>query len=322
MGILGGALIPLLLLAAVIAALAVYSRRVARRVEAELPPTGRLRRIAGGTIHFTDAGAQDAPPVLLIHGLAGNLRNFHALAPLLEKDHRVIAIDRPGSGWSTREDDALARLPEQAAMIAAFIEAEGLVRPTVVGHSLGGALALALALDRPDLVGPLALLAPLTRYEPEPPPVFKGLDIASPALRRFIGAVLAVPVAERMADATLEAVFAPEPAPEDFGLAGGGFLGLRPEGFVCASADLIGAWDTIAAQSSRYGALTASGGVLFGEQDRILHPDRHGRPLKEAAPRLVFETLPDRGHMIPVTAPEDCADFIRRMEALARARVA
>ncbi len=272
--------------------------------------------VPGGAIHAVETGDPAKPPVLLIHGLAANLRNFYRLAPLLERDFRVIAIDRPGSGYSSRDDDALAALPAQARMIAAFLDAEGIERPAVVGHSLGGAVALALALDHPEKVGALALLCPLTHAEPGPPDIFKGLAVGSPWMRRLLGHTLAVPVAKRMTQASLEAVFDPEPVPADFLTEGGAALGLRPEGFIAPSADLMEGNAGIAAQSARYGSLETPGGVLFGAEDRILSPERHAGALVAAAPHLTDERLEGRGHMIPVTDPEGCAGFVRRMAAL------
>lgn len=299
----------------VLAVAALRTRSIARATAAAFPRTGRVVAVPGGSIHAVETGDPAKPPLVLIHGLAANHMCFYRLSPLLERDFHVIAIDRPGSGHSTRNDDALAALTEQARMIAAFLDAERIVRPVIVGHSLGGAVALTLALDRPDKAGALALLAPLTHPEPGPAGVFKGLAVGSPRMRRLVGHTLAVPVAKRMAQASLAAVFAPDPVPADFQTAGGGGFGLRPEGFIAPSADFMHAGVCMEELSARYGALKAPGGVLFGSEDRILSPDRHAAPLVAAAPQLVDERLAGRGHMIPVTAPEECADFIRRMAA-------
>jgi pimeloyl-ACP methyl ester carboxylesterase len=108
--------------------------------EASNPRKGKLTKVTGGSIHWMDEGT--GPAVVMIHGLGGNLQNFtYALTPELTDTFRVIAIDRPGCGWSTREGAAQATLPEQARMIAEFIATEKLGKPLVVGHSLGGAIA-------------------------------------------------------------------------------------------------------------------------------------------------------------------------------------
>ncbi|MEO1689515.1 MAG: alpha/beta hydrolase, partial [Pseudomonadota bacterium] len=113
------------------------------------------------------------------------------------------------------------------------------------------------------------------------------------------------------------AVFAPEPWPEDFLSHGGGALGLRPKGFITASADMTAVPGAIVPQVARYAEeLKTPGGVLYGAKDHVLDPKVHGEPM--AAFGLDYEALAGKGHMIPMTEPEACADFIRRMAAKAR----
>src|SRR6185369_4855368 len=137
----------ILLLALVIAGLVWFTATTARRIEAAIPPRGQFIEIDGQRIHYVDSGSSK-PAVVMIHGLGGNLLHFgYAMADKLSNDFRVILIDRPGSGYSTRSDDAQATLTAQAKTIATLIRQLGLGKPLVVGHSLGGALSLALALD-------------------------------------------------------------------------------------------------------------------------------------------------------------------------------
>ena len=298
----------------------VWSRRLAAQAEIAVPRIGTLAKVPGGAIHYTDEGPADAPVVVLIHGLSGQLQNLtYGLSAPLSSDHRVIALDRPGCGYSERDSDDLARLPEQARMIGALQDDLRVPRPPLDGHSLGGAIALAMALDRPEKTGALALLCPLTHPTEGAPAVFKPLEVRSQALRRFIGHTLAAPLAQRNGPAALAAVFAPEPWPEDFLTRGGGALGLRPKAYIAASADVTAAGDAIDAQSRRYAAeLKTPGGILYGAEDAILDPDTHGKAME--AHGLAYEALPGRGHMIPITAPDACADFIRRMAAQASAQ--
>ena len=95
--------------AAALAALAVFSHRTTRRIEALLPPSGRFIDVGGERLHVRDQGS--GPPLLLIHGLGGNLAHFDfgACAELSQR-FRVVAVDRPGSGYSPRAADAPADL--------------------------------------------------------------------------------------------------------------------------------------------------------------------------------------------------------------------
>src|SRR5260370_6189741 len=147
----------------------------------------------------------------MIHGLGGQLGNFtYSLVDRLAGEFRVVAVDRPGSGYSTRSAAAPAGLRAQAKTLAKVIRALNLGRPVIVGHSLGGAVALALALDHSDCVGGLALIAPLTQVTRTPPPGFRGLAIASPLVRRIAASPLATPASMLMSGPGLKQGFAPE----------------------------------------------------------------------------------------------------------------
>lgn len=303
-----------LAVAAVLALSAVYSRWATAKVERDHPARGKHTAVKGGAIHWTERGT--GAPLVLIHGLSGNMHNFAAMVPLLEDRFRVISIDRPGCGYSSRDSEASAALPEQARMIAEFLTAEGIERPTIVGHSLGGALALALALDHADQIGALALLAPVTQPVPEPPDVFKPLDIASYGLRKLVGSTLAVPLGQLQTRKILEATFKPEPVPDAFQERfDGGGLSLRTSGFIAASGDLTGATGSVNSLVPRLGSITTAGGILYGDSDAILDPEIHGQGLARLLPHLAYETLQGKGHMIPVTEPALCADFVTRMDA-------
>jgi pimeloyl-ACP methyl ester carboxylesterase len=119
----------------------------------------------------------------MLHGLSGNLRNFYGLIDKLAATCRVVVVDRPGSGYSRMVSVEHPALRAQARIIARFLQERRLDRPVLVGHSLGGALSLALALDHPGCVSALRLISTLSQVERVPPAVFKALDIRSPALR-------------------------------------------------------------------------------------------------------------------------------------------
>ncbi|WP_300552239.1 alpha/beta hydrolase [Maricaulis sp.] len=291
---------------------AMFSRNVGAKVEEALPPAGRKTAVAGGEIHFVEAG--EGQPIVMIHGLAGNLHNFtYAMTGALAKDYRVIALDRPGCGYSTRENDDRARLPQQAAMVAEFLEREGIENPLVVGHSLGGALSLFLALNHPERVGGLAMIAPLTAVQDDAPGAFDSLNIANPGVRRLVAGTLAVPMTIRNGDKALGEVFGPEAAPEDFRTRGGSLLSLRPEAFYVAATDLHAVPPEMRQVQARYSELQHPLGMLYGDGDRILHWKTHIAPIQAARPDLDLEVLEGVGHMPPITQPERTEAFIRRM---------
>ena len=101
------------------------------------------------------------------------------------------------------------------------------------------------------------------------------------------------------------------------GQLGGALLGLRPAAFYAASSDLTAANRDLEVMSPRYGSLRVPVGVLVGRGDRILDYHAHDEALKQQIPGLDLEIV-DGGHMLPMTQPGVCADFIRRTAKRAR----
>jgi pimeloyl-ACP methyl ester carboxylesterase len=288
---------------------------VTSKIEGAVPPLGTLVDLEGERIHYIDRGS--GPPIVMIHGLAGNLRHFtYALVDKLTNDFRVIAVDRPGSGYSPRKHKTPARLATQAATVARLIKTLGLQQPLVVGHSLGGAVSLALALDHPSAVGALALIAPLTQSRSTVPAAFRGLDIGSPLVRAIVAHTIAVPIAMKHAQETLRAVFFPEAVPADFPTLAGGMLSIRPESFYAASSDMLEVHGDMEALVARYGTLRLPVGVLFGTEDAILDYKTYGEQLTRQIPQAELTLIPGAGHMLPITQPEKTAAWIQERAAV------
>ncbi|WP_372571108.1 alpha/beta fold hydrolase [Ruegeria jejuensis] len=304
----------LLVILALLGAAHLWTRAITREAETLIPMAGTRLDLPGGAIHYVEAGSHDAPSLVLIHGLSGKLQHFtYAMMDDLARDHRVIALDRPGCGYSSPFDASAKGLSAQAEVIGMFLDRLEVQNPVLVGHSLGGALALAMALERPDKTAGMALLCPLTHPVDAVPEVFKPLEISGPRLRNFVAQTLYGPFGKLLRGRNLRLVFAPEPAPDDFMTRGGGLLALRPSAFLSSCADLQASAGSIEAQAGRYDTLTVPGAVLNAAGDEILDPVTQGRPMRQFG--LGYEELDNRGHMIPITAPTECADFVRRIAA-------
>ena len=312
-----GALVITLVITLGIAGLVLFTAQIARRVERALPPTGRFIELDGARIHYVERGT-GAVTLLLVHGLGGNARHYtHSLVERLAHEFRVIVIDRPGSGYSTRAAGAEAGPIAQAETVAAFIRALGLDRPVLVGHSLGGAIALATAVAHPSQVRALALIAPLTMLPDTPPAVFQGLMVKSPLARTVISWTLATPLAMARRDVLLGAIFGPEAVPADFALAGGGMLSMRPSAFAAASTDVMAVPADMPRLTQRYHALSMPIAVLCGTHDRILDPQLHGEALGALIPTMQLEWVEGAGHMLPLTVPDRVARFVASVAARA-----
>jgi len=302
---LGLAALPLL-------GLAWFTRRTAARIVQYLPAKGRFVDVPGGQLHVRESGPEGAPAVLLVHGLGGQMSHFdYGLAEQLAQSFRVVVVDRPGSGHSLRDEMTSADVSTQAAALALLIDTLALGRPTVVGHSLGGAIALALAVEHPASVGALALVAPLTHAPETAPQVFKALTIETRWVRKLFAWTLATPGAIVGSKKVLAAVFAPEQAPADFAVKGGGLHSLRPSQFLAASSDLQAIPLRMPLVQGRYAELALPLSVLYGRQDAILDWRENGQALVDKVPGARLE-LVDGGHMLPVTQPQVVADFVER----------
>ncbi|HYC41739.1 MAG TPA: alpha/beta fold hydrolase [Noviherbaspirillum sp.] len=298
--------------------LVLFTRWTAGRVQDALPPQGRFVEAGGVKFHAREQGS--GPALLLIHGLAGQMRHYtYGVADRLARQYRVIAIDRPGSGYSVRDKSTPADLSTQAAAIAELIGKLQLGPTFVVGHSLGGAVALALALEHRQHVTGLALIAPLTHLPEggEAPAAFRALTIESSWLRTLFAWTLAVPASIAGRHAVLDQVFGPDAVPHDFATKGGGLLTLRPSHFVAASRDLQAVPSRLPAIVARYAELDIPVDILFGRKDRILDYRVHGQGLADKVKGTRLKVV-DGGHMLPVTHAELTAGFIQ--EAARRVR--
>jgi pimeloyl-ACP methyl ester carboxylesterase len=293
----------------------VATRRIAAKAERLVPAAGKFVDVGGNRIHYVETG--EGRPIVFVHGLGGQLHHFrHPMFPLLP-GYRLIALDRPGSGYSVRAAGATARLPEQADVVAGFIEALGLEKPLLVGHSLGGAVVLTVALNHADAISGIVVLAPLTHMEDEVRAEFRSLYIPSKLKRWLIAQTMAVPRSLKYAKQTLDFVFGPQKWPEDYIVAGGGMLGLRPSHFYATASDIVAIEKDLGEIEARYGEIRMPVALMFGTADRVLDHKRHALPMRDKVAGLDFELADGQGHMLQFTANDRVTELIKRMAAKA-----
>jgi len=120
-------------------------------------PGGRILNLNGGDVQVVDRGPRDRNPIVLIHCFSCAINWWSRMMPLLDKARRVIAIDLLGHGGSEKPGSGYS-IPDQADLVAQALARLGVRRATVVGHSLGGGVAVALAEQSPDLVARLVIM--------------------------------------------------------------------------------------------------------------------------------------------------------------------
>lgn len=123
--------------------------------------------VAGARIAYSAWGPEGAPPLVLVHGGAAHRRWWSPLAPLLTAHHRVVALDLSGHGDSDhRERYHPGVWAEEVLAVAEAVTPGG--EPTVVGHSMGGFVAIVAAAEHgPRLAGAIVLDSPISRPDPE-----------------------------------------------------------------------------------------------------------------------------------------------------------
>lgn len=244
-------------------------------------------------LNTVEAGAAGDPPLVVLHGLFGSARNWGAIGKRLSARRRVLAMDLRNHGASPRA--GAMDYASMAADVAETAGAAGAAPAAVLGHSMGGKAAMALALTRPGVVSRL-LVADIA---PVPYP---------PRQARIVAAMRAVPLrpglARRDADAALSAEGVQDAATRAFLLQNLRFDGDAPswrcglDEIAAAMADIEGFPDFAGA---RY-----EGPALFllGERSDYVQPEHRPR-IRELFPAARFLSLRGTGHWLHAEKPEE-----------------
>lgn len=291
-----------LLAGAALAAGAWYVGSRARAADRRRPPQGRFVTVDGVRLHYAIAG--EGPPVVLLHGNGSMIDELVAsgLPALLAQHYRVVMFDRPGFGYSERPHDRAWTAQSQASTLAFALERLGIGRATIVGHSWGALVALALALDHPERVRGLVLVSGYY-YPTFRPDTFvlsaPAWPVVGPLIRHAIS-----PLTTRLAWRGLSRVlFGPPATPERFErLSPWRFL--EPSRLRAAGEESSVVRSQAETLSRRYGTIRVPTVILAGEGDRIVSVSRHAERLHRAIPDSVLHAVPGIGHMLHHTVPQ------------------
>ena len=281
------------------------------------PPRGRRIEIGGLRQHVLESGPAGAGglPLVLLHGAGCNLEDMRlALGERLASRRRVILVDRPGQGWSESSGRKLSSPAAQAAMLRDVLDQCGVARAVLVGHSWGGALALAFALDHPQRAAGLVLLSPPTHPRVRKLSRLYGM-LAAPVAGWLFAHTLTLPLAAAAFAAGIRTAFAPQHPPRDYLKDSAAFLLLRPSAFLSNARDMADLQAFLAHQAPRYGELAVPAVIINGDSDAIVSVEKHAKALAAAAPRARLIVLPGIGHMPHYAAADR---VIVEIEELAR----
>lgn len=302
-------------LSGLLAASAAYTAVRSQSIEQRFPPTGDFIEVDGVRLHYLDLGDNsDRPAVVLVHGASSNLTDMRlALGERLAKRYRVILFDRPGFGWSAAGNGSdLSSPARQARLIGAALGSLGVGEHIMVGHSWAGSLVLSYALDRPEgLVGVLAL-APASHPWPGGVSWYYSLTTA-PVVGPLFARTVFLPIAERLLDASVENVFAPQSPPAGYARAAAIPLILRPRSFQRNAEDVSALYNSVVQQSRHYGEISVPLTIVAGAEDRTVWPSIHSQALNREVRDVRLVMLDGVGHMPHYARPDVVEEEVDRL---------
>jgi pimeloyl-ACP methyl ester carboxylesterase len=294
------------------------SRRMAsplpdETAESAFPPIGRIVDVDGLPVHVYEKGS-GGPPVILIHGASVNLRDWSfELVDRLARDHRVIAMDRPGFGYSERGPGAWPPA-RQAAHLRKAALALGVSRPIVVGHSWGGAVAMAWGLDFPQDVTGIIPVSGATMPWGAGATVFQTLGLGRIGVD-YYQASLTRRAEEGAIESFVARAFRPQQPPPGYIDYIGAPLSLREDTLEANGQDLTSLHLALREMAPRYPGMAVPVEVVHGELDWLLDVEQHVTELAAILPDVRVAVAPGVGHMAHHARPDLLEAAVDRLSA-------
>lgn len=287
--------------------------------EAAYPPAGQFVEVGGVRVHYVEAGPADAPPLVLIHGSSGNVNDwtFDMMGRLSDR-FRVIAMDRPGLGYT----DMIGRnasAADQARLLADAATALGAERPLVLGHSYGGAVALAWAVERPEAISGLLVLAGASNPWQGSQGLYYAL-LGNPVSGPVMAALLSAWVPDATVRDAVGRAFDPQSMPEGYVEHYGAGLILRRFSMLENARQRTSLLPQIEALVPRYPDIAVPTEILHGDADLTVPISVHSEPLSQQIPGAMLTVLDGIGHMPHQMAPEAVVEALDRLAVRAGLR--
>jgi pimeloyl-ACP methyl ester carboxylesterase len=262
--------------------------------------------VDGMTLNYVSAGS--GRPVVLIHGNPGSSEDYTlAVVGRLSQSYYVVAFDRPGHGYSERQDSLQITVEVQARIIRDALQKLALEKPVLVGHSWGGSLVLAAAVAyEKDLAG-VVLLAPAA---------YPSVNIEwwsvlphIPLLGHIVVTTLTPLLGRAIVRKSLKQAYAPQDVQTDYAERSLD-LWMKPDRIRACAYDERTLGASLKVLSEHYQNIEMPVVIVTGSADRLLNPREHAFPLHKTIKHSKLVVLPETGHQLPQTRPDSVISAI------------
>jgi len=256
--------------------------------------------VDGMRLNYVSAGS--GRPVVLIHGNPGSYEDYTlAVVGKLSQSYYVVAFDRPGHGYSERQDSVQTTVEVQALIIRDALQKLALEKPVLVGHSWGGSLVLAAAVAyAKDLAG-IVLLAPAA---------YPGLSTEwwsllphLPLIGNLMVNRLTPFLGRAVVRKSVKQAYDPQDVQEDY-VERCLDLWMKPDHIRACAYDERTLGASLTVLSEHYRDIEMPVVIVTGSADRLLNPEEHAYPLHKTIRHSKLVVLPETGHQLPQTRPE------------------
>jgi pimeloyl-ACP methyl ester carboxylesterase len=285
---------------ATLALTAIVNRYLAKKAERENPPAGHLIQVGSVRLHYLDSGSGD--PIVLLHGNGSMSQDFQSsgLIEIASQKYRVIAFDRPGFGHSTRPRKTSWTPEEQADLFHQALMQIGISRATILGHSWGTTVALALALKYPEAVSGL-ILASGYYYPTVRPDVLLLSGPAVPVVGDVISHTVSPLLSRLLWPLLMRKIFGPANVPDKFQ----GFpkeMTFRPSQIRASAIETALMIPSAFAMRGEYADLKMPVVIIAGEEDRLVDTETQSARLHRDIKQSKLRRVANTGHMVHQSA--------------------
>ena len=278
------------------------------------PATGQFINVDDKKLQYVKLG--NGPPLIALHGAGGNLRDFtFSLTNKLASDYTIYAFDRPAHGYSDIFAPSGETLADQARIITKAAQTLGVEHATVMGYSFGGTVAMNMALDHPDFVDAMLLIAA---------PIHTWPDDWISSTYRIAALPLIGPAIMHMAFVILpdsyfrnaySGVFAPQTPPDGFLDHVGIGHSVNPNRFVVNARQIVPMAAQIKSMIPRYDTLKMPIEIIHGTADKSVSSHYHTSDFMAMQPRPYANAtyIDGMGHGIHQLAIDEIVSALKRL---------